>query len=47
MGKANEIMKEKIKKKERLHEFATKYTDEGMSSKQVRESGLFRSDMLY
>jgi len=40
-------MKDKIKAKERLQKFATKYTDEGMSTKQIRESGLFRSDMLY
>ena len=47
LNQANAIMKDKIKNKERLQKFATKFTDEGMSSRQIRESGLFRSDMLY
>ena len=40
-------MKEKIKDKERLQKLASKSVGESMSGKQIRESGLFRDDMLY
>ena len=47
LKKSNKILKEKIKSKERLQKLASKYTEEYMTGKQIRESGLFRNDMLY
>ena len=42
-----EINRKKIHERERMHKFATKFMDEGISKDEVRSTGFFRSDLLY
>ena len=47
LKKISKIVRSKITERERMHKFATRFVDEGMSKEDVRTTGFFRSDMLY
>jgi hypothetical protein len=47
IAKAQEITRRKLKDRERLHKFASKFMGDGISKEEVRTTGFFRSDMLY
>lgn len=47
LKKIQEITRKKIMQRARLHKFATKFMDEGITKEEVRSTGFFRSDLLY
>lgn len=47
LKKIQEVTRKKIMEKERMHKFATKFMDEGITKDEVRQTGFFRSDLLY
>lgn len=48
LRKIQEITRKKLLERERIHTFASKFLDEAdISKEEVRQTGFFRSDMLY
>jgi hypothetical protein len=41
------LVEKKMRKKEKMRNFAKKFTDEGLSNSELRSTGFMRSDMLY
>lgn len=42
-----DLVKQKMRKKERFRAFARKFTDEALSNQEIKSTGFGRSDMLY
>jgi len=47
LKKSVEIVKKKMRNKDKMRQFAKKFTDEGLSNQELRSTGFMRSDMLY
>lgn len=42
-----ELVKKKMRNKEKMVKFAKKFTEEGLTHQEIRSTGFMRSDMLY
>ncbi len=47
MKRSGDLIKQKLRKKEKLRQFASKFTNEGLTNQELRSTGFMRSDMLY
>jgi hypothetical protein len=47
MKKSVELVKRKLRNKDKMRSFAKKFTDEGLTNQELKSTGFMRSDMLY
>ncbi len=47
LQKSIKLVKKKIRNKEKMLNFARKFSDEGLTNREIKSTGFMRSDMLY
>lgn len=47
MKKGVELVKKKLRNKDKMRTFAKKFTDEGLTNQELKSTGFMRNDMLY